>query len=442
MKNRLLIPLVFALAAAAACSVDPDPPRTLLIGHSNDMRGEIRSCGCAEHDLGGLGRRATLLKSVRDTTGDFLLLEAGDFFSVKMNYGREKADLTLKSLALMDYDAVVLGEKDFSFGVDYIVTRTREIGIPAIASNLLYTGTDSTVFAPFRDLTLSSGLRVGIVGVVGKTIKLPPQAAEGRVSIVDPVEAATRYITTLRDSVDFVVVLAHMPGGEASRFASAVEGVDIIVNGHDGQPPRRARPIGGCYVVQGVAKGLYMSLAYMTLDESHGIRTIENVQMPLSEAYPDNEAIAKLFSSYDLNIAAKETSSVPVGVLEARKAIKDVFVGADACEECHSEILEQWRQTEHAHAFDILTGEGREHDRDCTPCHTTGFYKRGGFESLIITPELVHIQCEACHGNGYAHTEDPTVATDTDATRGCVSCHTAEQTPNFDFATFWERIEH
>jgi DnaJ-class molecular chaperone len=52
------------------------------------------------------------------------------------------------------------------------------------------------------------------------------------------------------------------------------------------------------------------------------------------------------------------------------------------------------------------------------------------------------VQCEACHGNGSAHAIDPKIKTDTVAQSTCRSCHTAEQTPDFDFAKFWARIDH
>ena len=89
---------VAALALLGACDALKGKPERLAIVYTNDVRGEIRSCGCASHDLGGLGRRTTFMRVFRDTTtADVLLVVAGDFFSASINYGKEKAELAMKS---------------------------------------------------------------------------------------------------------------------------------------------------------------------------------------------------------------------------------------------------------------------------------------------------------------------------------------------------------
>jgi hypothetical protein len=185
-----------------------------------------------------------------------------------------------------------------------------------------------------------------------------------------------------------------------------------------------------------------VGVAFAVLGDERPIRTLSFGTTALSSYYADHEAVEKLFRSYDLSIVAKEKSAVPSGVYEARQGIERPYVGAEACKDCHTDIYDQWAGTKHAYAFEILLGKNREYDRDCTPCHTTGFYKRGGFEGLEVTPELVHVQCEACHGNGHQHANDPDMAPEGDAVGVCVSCHNADQTPDFDFERYWARIAH
>ena len=437
LRNRLCLWSALAAAAAvAACGAFKSQPKRLAIAYTNDVRGEIRSCGCATHDLGGLGRRATFMKVFRDTTqADLILVDAGDYFSASINYGKEKAELAMKSMALMNYDGVVPGEKELGFGVDYFRERSRAIGLPVLASNVFKAGTDSLLFPASRALTLRSGLRVGLVGALSPAIQLPPQVHAGTLEIRDPLALVQAAVDGLRPDVDVVVVLAHMGRGEAQHLSEALKGVDVVVNGHDGVPVRKVKRWGEPYLLQVSAKGLYVGVAYATLGKDKRIAHMSGTVVGLDKQFGDDEAVAKLFQSYDMDVMAREKAALPTGAAVT-------FATADACQGCHAPIFEKWKGTRHAHAFEVLTAQNRQFDRDCTPCHTTGFFKQGGFVNATATPHLAGVQCEACHGNGSAHAKDPKTKTDTVAKSMCHSCHTADQTPDFDFATFWARIDH
>jgi hypothetical protein len=178
------------------------------------------------------------------------------------------------------------------------------------------------------------------------------------------------------------------------------------------------------------------------LTETNDIRTLTSRIAPLTKVYEDDAAISKLFLSYDLQIAAKEKTDMPAAVFEARARIKEPFAGAGACQPCHAAEHTQWEGTNHASAFHHIEDISREFDRDCTPCHVTGFYDNGGFENFAVTPELVDIQCESCHGNGFTHVEDPTSKMPKRPESTCKRCHTVDQTPEFEFDAFWARIKH
>jgi len=84
----------------------------------------------------------------------------------------------------------------------------------------------------------------------------------------------------------------------------------------------------------------------------------------------------------------------------------------------------------------------------CLKCHTTGYGEPGGFISEKITPQLRGVQCEACHGPGSKHKENPTdptslpVGTHVDYRTVCIRCHDQNWTPQFDYQKYKKRIEH
>jgi 2',3'-cyclic-nucleotide 2'-phosphodiesterase (5'-nucleotidase family) len=422
-------------SGVAGCS--KPAPQELTIAYSNDMVGEIRSCGCAANDFGGLGRRATYVEGLRKRSKNFLLLEGGDFFGLGINYGEQKARLTTQAMSYMDYDGIVVGEKDFARGVEYVVERVRSLKLPVVAANLFDAKTDSLLFPPSRVVELPSGLKVGVIGVLAPELEFPDSVPAGRLRVSDPKAALETHVASLRDSVDLVAVLAHMPNARARRVIDGVPGIDIVVVGHDARPQRKSPKFGEAYVLTTSDRGRYMGVAWATLDPKKGVVDFFADHEGLTTDYADHQAIVKLFQSYDMEVARAEQERPGIG-----ERTGDPFAGSETCKSCHLETHNQWKGTKHGHAFDILTSQNRQFDRDCTPCHTTGFFELGGFLSFADTPELTHVQCEACHGNGSAHVRKPIIKTTGDAKGVCTSCHTEEQTPDFTFESKWPPIAH
>ncbi len=434
-----VVPILAAWFFIGGCS--QEPPRTLTVLYSNNLNGEIRSCGCAAHDEGGLGRRATLVEIARDSTENFLLLESGDFFGREINYGKEKAELTLKAMDLMGYHGVVVGDNEFGFGVDFISGKVHDYGIPVLAANV-YDGKGELLFPPSWTINYESGLSVGLIGVVGNRLKMPPQVKKGSLKITDPLEAVRKEVAAIREDVDVIVVIAHMLMRDGQRIASEVPEVDLVVLGHEGKPMRKLRRIGNAFILQVPATGRTAGLAFAVLDKEKGIKRLNNQLVRLSEYFEEDEAIDQLFRAYDLNVATKEKSSFPAGVFAARQGLKKTFTASEKCRECHEEAYAVWSASSHASAFDILEEKSRQYDKDCTPCHTTGFYKRGGYEHLAVTPDLKHVGCESCHGNGYDHVLDPDTPTEGDAAGICVDCHVPLHSPEYESDRYWEQIRH
>lgn len=92
-----------------------------------------------------------------------------------------------------------------------------------------------------------------------------------------------------------------------------------------------------------------------------------------------------------------------------------------ACSNCHSEVVDSWANSPHAHAFDDEVFQDRWHamnDRgDCLLCHTTDY--------RATTGEFAAegVSCEACHGEiPSTHPLQPVEVRDD--SEYCGSCHT------------------
>jgi hypothetical protein len=113
------------------------------------------------------------------------------------------------------------------------------------------------------------------------------------------------------------------------------------------------------------------------------------------------------------------------------------YVGAEKCKMCHGPQHKAWQEMKHSNAWAALNDEqiksGKdEKGRACISCHSTGYGKPTGFESVEKTPDLVNVGCEACHGPGKAHMQTMMMAQMNDETPedkkisknvGCTTCH-------------------
>ena len=80
-----ILTLFLGMASAVLVGCSEQREETITFAFSNNMHGEIRSCGCGAHDYGGLGRRATWVDGLRKRSTSFLMFEGGDFFGTAGN---------------------------------------------------------------------------------------------------------------------------------------------------------------------------------------------------------------------------------------------------------------------------------------------------------------------------------------------------------------------
>lgn len=113
------------------------------------------------------------------------------------------------------------------------------------------------------------------------------------------------------------------------------------------------------------------------------------------------------------------------------------YVGVKECNECHEDVVEGWKTTPHAHAFENLAKQGEEKKQNpgCVKCHVVAYDAEGGFIDMDLTPELKDVQCESCHGPGNKHmeTEEAEDIFGKPDESVCRVCHTEGQDKNFDY---------
>jgi hypothetical protein len=278
-------------------------------------------------------------------------------------------------------------------------------------------------------------LRVAICGV------LSPSYEYSELKIDDPYDAILRLMPQLKGKYDVLLVLAYLPEQELMKLVSQLPEADLVVGGPTGQSvvPRKHGPTvwgaatnKGKFLVHieqpsGPASSWHGKSGELGPDIADDVTQLANLHR-----------FRELLSEQDF--AADQTSfSAPLPT----NAPADLRIaGTEACRKCHPSDCRQWDGSRHASAWQTLLDKKSQMDPYCQQCHTTGYGIQGGFQSLARGNERTNVGCESCHGPSYAHVAQPKTRTLYDARDRCTKCHDHENSPQFEYALFWEQIIH
>jgi 2',3'-cyclic-nucleotide 2'-phosphodiesterase (5'-nucleotidase family) len=175
-----------------------------------------------------------------------LVLDAGNALFKSRDSGgapdaKSRAELLLSQLDAQGTTAMAVGTRDLVLGVDFLKKGTKKAKLKLLSANLV-DGQGKPYF-PASLVTDVGGLKVGVVGVSPPTEKPEPAGAsvKGKASPtmqglpVQPAVAAEARRLREQEKVDLVIVLAAVPHDEALRVAERVEGVDFVVQSHEGR---------------------------------------------------------------------------------------------------------------------------------------------------------------------------------------------------------------
>ena len=235
-----------------------------------------------------------MIESIRKDEPSVLLLDGGGIF------GRQSdaAELSLKAMAIMGYDALNLGGPEFNFGKEFLEHARSHVSFPYIASNLLYGG----IRLPWtREYIIkeAGGIKIAILGVLDPDglAQLPNQEQAKGLEVIPPEAALNRLLPEVRGKADLVILLSAFGAQQTLALVKAVKGIDVaIASGNDdqflGQMPENTILLHTGYI------GQEMGLLKITLDEKRTPHVTEKRLLRLGNSVPDNEEVAKLMGPF------------------------------------------------------------------------------------------------------------------------------------------------
>ena len=261
--------LLFCLACASgtppaaqststpATATAPADSLELIVAGTTDIHGWLRGWDYfanAPDTTRGLSRLATVVDSLRRAHPDrVVLVDAGDdlqgtpITSVALRDSLRPNPI-VAAMNAVGYDAGVVGNHEFNYGLGYLNRAIAQARFPFIAANA-YRVDGHHAYAPSVTVT-RAGVRVGIVGgTTPGSMIWDRDKLRGTIEVRDIVPSVRDEVRALRAAgADVIVVVLHSGLGEPSsydttgsgpasenvsaRVAREVPGIDVIVFGH------------------------------------------------------------------------------------------------------------------------------------------------------------------------------------------------------------------
>lgn len=214
----------------------------LTILHTNDVHSRIEPFpmdGSKRQGLGGVARRAALIKKIRAKEEQVLLLDAGDIFQGTPYFNYFGGELEMKLMSQMNYDAATIGNHDFDGGLDGLNKALPLADFPLLSANYDFSDTLLAGKIKSHQIFEKGELRVGVFGLGIKLAGLVPAALYGQTRHLDPIKIAneTARHLTREEKCDYVICLSHLGFRSEKRIADldlakATKNIDLIIGGH------------------------------------------------------------------------------------------------------------------------------------------------------------------------------------------------------------------
>jgi 5'-nucleotidase len=282
----LLWAVFFALAVVVTgCSKkDDDILVNVTLLQTTDMHNTVSGVGSfnaytpmntSDNDkvVGGWARLAAKINAIRTAKSGaghtVLLVDSGDYtmgtaYDILWNID----PAPFRFLNIMKYDAITLGNHEYDYGPKNLAVMINQakaaaggFTVPIIATNTVFDGVSGTndddletlnrsgaIITDYYVKTYANGLKVGIIGLIGKTadayspnappVRFRSDYADDAVKIF-----VQQKVNALRNTegVHVVIALSHSgiidpngtPAGDDITLAKNITGIDIIASGHD-----------------------------------------------------------------------------------------------------------------------------------------------------------------------------------------------------------------
>jgi 2',3'-cyclic-nucleotide 2'-phosphodiesterase/3'-nucleotidase len=329
-----LVSAVPTLADAVATLDSDIVPISIL--HTTDLHGHILPTFDyhGNPDLGGLARCVTQIRRWRRRNRNSILIDVGDVYQGTDIGLRSKGELMIDLFNHLKYDAWILGNHEFDWGIEPFQQVLARSDMPVLAANTMldgkpagassHPGSSLAKIQPFIMKEIA-GIKVAIIGVTtpGMSFWLRPEFTAG-IGFEHPVEPVRRAMARAKsEGANAIVLAGHMglkmrTGGD--DFANSVMSLTsefrdaaVFIAGHTHQPVP-GRLTNGVLLTQADHFGIYAGRVDLFFDRNSRKLLDRQAHCELMDRHVrlDHVVLSRAKTELDASVAAL---AEPIGEL-------------------------------------------------------------------------------------------------------------------------------
>jgi 5'-nucleotidase/UDP-sugar diphosphatase len=303
MYNKLIKKKIFYLLVIISFikPINIYPEEKITVLYTNSLNGYLDDCRCKDNPRGGLVMRAEEIKNIRNTYKNIFLFETGDFFAP------ESDDLTanyiIKGYKYIDYDAVSIGDQEFSGGFNVFNKYSQEL--PYICNNLLIRVDKSwkPVFDRYR-IIVKNNIKIGVIGTIAENaFKYYPKNIIDQIKVIDQKKEIIKDIDSLKSQgIKHIFLLSHSGYETDIELAKNIIGLDLIVGGHSQTLLKKPQKIGDTIIVQAGVDGARIGILELALLDNSVKIINSSFRLPHLPNDKEDKNIRKLIDEYNAEV--------------------------------------------------------------------------------------------------------------------------------------------
>ncbi|MBN2291691.1 MAG: hypothetical protein JXM70_04660 [Pirellulales bacterium] len=446
------------------------PKLAILISGRED--GYLEPCGCAGLDRmkGGLSRRHTMIEQLLAKGWPLLRVDVG---GLSKGYGVQaelKFQITVDAMKKMGYQAIGFSPNDLRLPVDSLVAvadnSDKKNPSPFVSANVGLLGFEAEITAPWRIVEVG-GYKIGVTSVLDTEFQ--KDLVGGDIEFVSPEEAIKRVLPKLKKHCSLMVLLAYANQKRTEELSQKFPEFCVVVSAvGPATPPIKPTVVDDSLAVLIDVGEKGMDAVVLGLYEDRD-KPYEYQRVPLDSRFPASKDMKLMMKAYQEQLGKLGLAGLAIKpVSHPAHDVNGEFVGSKACQNCHEPSYDVWKKSGHAKAWSTLlhADPPRNNDPECISCHVIGWHPtkhfpyKSGFLSEKLTPKMLDVGCESCHGPGETHVkaemgndkalqlrmQKAVRITKEEAKnnyeKGCHSCHDLDNSPDFNFESYWPKVEH